>query len=213
MKVGILFSGRGSNMQSIIGCSTHDSAFDVVCAITDNPEAGGIDIAKDYDIPVSIIHPRNDNTSKRDWFESLTTTLRLHNVELVVLAGFMKVLDKQFCRDWQNRCINIHPSLLPDYKGLHTHQRVLDANEQWSGCTIHFVTSELDDGPIIAQEKVRVCNGDSADILANRILSYEHILYPAVVSKICSGDIVCRSGEVYQHSKNLHVPLDINSVF
>lgn len=216
MNVGILFSGRGSNMRSILDYMRRkELPYRVKVAITDNIHAKGIELAREYGIPVSYVQvpvPVDDNKDHQKWAERMTFILKSHQIDLVVLAGFMRILVSSFCDEWEGHCINIHPSLLPKYKGLHTHSRAIKNGEEWAGCTIHYVNSELDGGPIIAQSKVRVFDTDTEDELAERILKYEHALYPAVIHAIANGNISYENEKVYFRGTEILSPLDLGSL-
>jgi phosphoribosylglycinamide formyltransferase-1 len=185
-RIGVLFSGRGSNLKALIDQKGPHT--EIACSITDNPQATGIQIAHEAGIPV-IVLPKFDPNSINGWEMMITYTLASYGVELVVLAGFMRVLHERFCDTWNDRCINIHPSLLPKYPGLNTHQRAIDAGDNVAGCTVHIVVPKVDAGPILAQQEVPIEDGDTADDLANRVLAAEHALYPAVVNAVCDGRI------------------------
>ncbi len=187
MRVAVLFSGRGTNLKAIIEMSKlNPDVVEVVCAITDNIDSTGIKHAWDNFIPVSILSkPVGKDRHREQWERNLTSILSGYKVHLVVLAGFMQILHEDFCNWWEGRCINIHPSLLPKYPGLNTHKRVLEAGDEWHGCTVHYVTPEVDGGPIIAQEWVKVEPGDTEESLAARVLERENILLPKVVHDLC----------------------------
>ena len=178
INVAVLFSGRGSNLGSIISRSLQsDSSYNVIAAITNNPLAAGIEIAYNNNITTYII-------PKVQFEKKALSILDNLGIDLVVLAGFMSILDKSFCSRWEGRCINIHPSLLPKYKGLNTHKRVIENKETETGCTVHYVTPRLDDGPIIAQSKVAINDNDDRDDISQRVLKEENKLLPQVVQMI-----------------------------
>lgn len=186
-RIGVLISGRGTNLQSLIdACAGSDFPAEIACVISNRPNAGGLERAKSHGIEaISIPHKSFDS---RESFESeMTNVLREKKVDLVCNAGFMRLLTDRFVTDWHNKQINIHPSLLPAFKGLHVHEQVLDAGARISGCTIHYVRSEMDAGPIIAQAAVPVRPNDDPDSLAARVLKAEHTLYPKVVRAIAEG--------------------------
>jgi phosphoribosylglycinamide formyltransferase-1 len=187
MRVAVLFSGRGTNLKAIIEMAKlHPDVVDVVCAITDNINSIGIRHAWDNFIPVSILSkPVVKDKYRNQWERNITSILCSYNVDLVVLAGFMQILHEDFCGWWKGRCINIHPSLLPKYPGLNTHKRVLGAGDEWHGCTVHYVTPDVDGGPIIAQDYVKVETDDTEESLAARVLERENILLPKVVYELC----------------------------
>jgi phosphoribosylglycinamide formyltransferase-1 len=182
-KVGILISGRGSNMAALIAASqAPDCPYAIALVVSNVPDAPGLAIAADAGIPqFSLSH----KGMKRAEFDALVDgALRDAGVEYVALAGYMRLLSPAFVAGWEGRMINIHPSLLPAYKGLDTHQRAIDAGEGKAGCTVHLVTEELDDGPILAQAEVPILPGDTADMLAARILIEEHRLYPRALADL-----------------------------
>jgi len=185
-RVGILISGRGSNMASLVEASkAPDSRYEVVLVASNVTDAPGLDFAKARGIPTWA---RSHIGMKRAEFDELVdAALREAQVEYVALAGYMRLLSPGFVQKWAGKMINIHPSLLPAYKGLDTHQRVLDAGEGKHGCTVHIVTEALDDGAIIAQAEVPVLPGDDAHSLAARVLAEEHKLYPAALAKLVRG--------------------------
>ncbi len=177
LRLGVLISGRGSNLQALIdGCAAPDFPAEIVLVISNKADAAGLARAKAASIPSSVISHREPG------FEAAVgDALRDAGVELVCLAGFMRVLSADFVAKWRDRLINIHPSLLPAFPGLETHRRVLASGATETGCTVHFVTAALDAGPIILQEKVPVLPGDDEDRLAARVLAVEHRLYPQAV--------------------------------
>jgi formyltetrahydrofolate-dependent phosphoribosylglycinamide formyltransferase len=185
-RVGILISGRGSNMASLVEASKQpDSPYEVVLVASNVADAPGLDFARAQGIPTWA---QSHIGMKRAEFDELVdAALRAAQVEYVALAGYMRLLSPGFVQKWAGRMINIHPSLLPAYKGLDTHQRVLDAGETKHGCSVHIVTEDLDDGAIVAQAEVPVLPGDDAHSLAARVLVEEHKLYPAALAKLVRG--------------------------
>lgn len=187
LKVGILISGRGSNMAALIKAA-QDPTFpaEVRCVLSNRPDAGGLDFARDRGVPaVPLDHKAY--ASKAEFEAAVTESLLAHGVDFVCLAGFMRIVSPAFIERWHNRLINIHPSLLPSYKGLHTHERALADGVKLTGCTVHFVRAEMDVGPIVAQAAVPVLAGDTPDSLAARVLTAEHRLYPLAVRLIAEG--------------------------
>lgn len=188
-RVGILISGRGSNMVSLIAAArAPDYPAEIACVLSNRPDAAGLAKAQAEGVAVRAI----DHTAfaNRGAFEEeLDAALRSFGVELVACAGFMRLLTSAFVARWQDRMLNIHPSLLPAFPGLNTHERVLAAGVKITGCTVHVVRPDMDDGPIIAQAAVRVLDGDSADTLAARVLAVEHRLYPRALALFASGGI------------------------
>lgn len=193
-KIGILISGRGSNMVSLIEAARHPGyPAQIACVVSNRPEAQGLARAKAAGIPALAIDHKQYAT--REAFEAeLDKALRAHGVDLVACAGFMRKLTAGFVEGWSDRMLNIHPSLLPAYKGLDTHERALADGVKLAGCTVHVVRPELDTGPIIAQAAVPVLDNDSPDTLAARVLEAEHLLYPRALALFASGEAVV-SGE------------------
>ena len=193
-RVGILISGRGSNMASLIahtgqpGCS-----YDVACVISNRPDAKGLETAAAHGIAtVALDHKALGSREALD--AAMHEALTAHGCELVACAGFMRIMTGAFIGKWAGRMINIHPSLLPLFKGVDTHERALEAGVRVHGCSVHFVSEELDAGAIIAQGVVKVEPGDDADSLAARVLAVEHKLYPAVLDALAQGRISMRDG-------------------
>lgn len=186
-RVGILISGRGSNMSALIdACKSDDYPAEIVTVISNRPEAAGLEFAAKAGIAASAIDHKK--FPSREAFEAeLDATLRDAKVDLVCNAGFMRLLTEGFVEAWRDRQLNIHPSLLPCFKGLHTHERAIEAGVKLSGCTVHFVRTEMDTGPIIAQAAVPVLPDDTPDGLAARVLEAEHRLYPLALKLVASG--------------------------
>jgi phosphoribosylglycinamide formyltransferase-1 len=184
LKVGVLISGRGSNLQALIDAAC-DPAYpaEIVLVISNRPDAQGLERAHAAGIPRRVI----TETGRHTFAERADAALHKAGVDLVVLAGFMRILDDAFVVAWRNRLINIHPSLLPAFPGLHAHRQALAAGVRFSGCTVHFVRAEVDTGPIIAQAVVPVHPGDDHEQLAKRILAAEHRLYPMAVRLFAEG--------------------------
>lgn len=188
-RVGILISGRGSNMRSLVEAA-RDSAcsYEPVVVVSSEPDAAGLAWAKEQGLPALGLNWRH--YENRAHFEGqLQAVLAASRVDLVACAGFMRLMTPDFVNVWRDRMLNIHPSLLPAFKGLDTHQRVLDAGVRISGCTVHLVRPEMDDGPILGQAAVPVVDGDTGESLAARILNAEHKLYPSVLNAFSSGQI------------------------
>ena len=183
--IAIFISGTGSNMAKLIEASMSDNyPAKIVCVISDNPAAKGLDIAKSFEITTYYLNP-NDYKHKHDYENAIHEKLLTHHVDFICLAGFMRLLSSYLCDLWHNKMINIHPSLLPAFKGLDTHQRAINAGVKFAGCTIHYVSSKMDSGKIIAQAITPVLRHDTADSLAQRILTLEHKLYPSVLEALC----------------------------
>jgi len=176
--VGILISGRGSNMMALVEAA--GDAYEVVVVASDQPEAPGLAWARERGIPTFSLSPKG--IGKAAYEAALTGALREAGAEIVALAGYMRLLSDEFVADWRGRIVNIHPSLLPKYKGLDTHQRALDAGDAEAGCSVHIVTEELDAGELLGQAAVPIEPGDTADTLAARVLAEEHRLYPRILA-------------------------------
>lgn len=186
-RVAILISGRGSNMQALIqAAKSPDYPAEIVGVFSNKVDAPGLDFARAHGVPTLAISHR-DFASREAFDAAIDETLNGWNVDLVCLAGFMRIFSTGFAQKWTGRMLNIHPSLLPKFKGLHPHQQALDAGETVHGCTVHWVTAELDDGPTIAQAEVPILPGDTADSLAARTLVEEHRLYPAALALVARG--------------------------
>jgi phosphoribosylglycinamide formyltransferase-1 len=196
LKVGILISGRGSNMAALIrAAETADYPAEIACVLSNVASAPGLQAAREAGVATAAISHR-DYPDRESFDRVVSAALERHGVELIVLAGFMRIFSPWFPERWAGRIINIHPSLLPAFKGLQVQQQALDAGVRVSGCTVHLVTTDLDAGPIIAQAAVPVLAGDTADTLAARILRQEHRLYPLVVRWLAEGRIDVRNGKV-----------------
>lgn len=183
LNLAVLISGRGSNLQSILeACQDPEFPAQVKLVISNKADAYGLVRAEKMGIPTSVV-AHKDFSSREEFERALIAAIETAGpIDLVCLAGFMRVLTPLFIARWENRLINIHPSLLPAYKGLHTHERAIAAGEKIAGCTIHFVTSGVDEGPIILQKSVPVLPNDTPDSLAERVLEQEHLAYPEAIS-------------------------------
>ncbi|MCX7172094.1 MAG: phosphoribosylglycinamide formyltransferase [Proteobacteria bacterium] len=181
--VVILISGRGSNMRALLEAGLPECKFVVV---SNQPAAEGLAFARERGLATAVVDHRG-YPSRADFDAALSETIDVHRPDLVVLAGFMRILGESFVRRYQGRLLNIHPSLLPVFPGLHTHAQALAAGVRIHGCTVHFVTPSLDSGPILIQAAVPVLAGDSADSLAARVLSQEHVIYPRAVRWFLEG--------------------------
>ena len=196
LKVGILISGRGSNMAALIRAArATDYPAEIACVVSNRGEAPGLALAAAAGIATAVISHRG-HADRETFDRALSVELERHGVELVVLAGFMRIFSPWFPTRWANRVINVHPSLLPCFKGLHVQQQALDAGVRLSGCTVHFVIPDLDAGPIIAQAAVPVLAGDTEETLSARILRQEHRLYPLVVRWFAEGRVAIAEGRV-----------------
>jgi len=186
-RVAILISGGGSNMVSLVRDMMQDDVAEPVVVLSNDPNAGGLHKARDLGVATDVVNHKE--YADRDAFENaLASALEAHAPDIICLAGFMRVLTGNFINRYPGRILNIHPSLLPEYKGLHTHQRALDAGESVHGCSVHLVTAKLDDGPILGQATVPVLPDDTVGSLSARVLTLEHELYPAVLRRFARGD-------------------------
>jgi formyltetrahydrofolate-dependent phosphoribosylglycinamide formyltransferase len=181
----VLVSGRGTNMVALSEYKRREArSYDLVLVASNVPEARGLVVARRLGIPVWA---HSHKGMEREEFDHLLDlALREADVEVVALAGYMRLLSSEFIARWKGRILNIHPSLLPAYKGLDTHRRALEAGEIWVGCSVHLVTDELDGGPVLAQARVRVRERESAEQLAARVLKEEHRLYPETLDRFCA---------------------------
>ena len=183
IRTAVFISGTGSNLKSLIKFSkTNKSPISIEFIISNNPKAKGLRYAKSYNIKKRVINFNNKNLTENN----LLSVLKKNNIELICLAGFLKILSKNFIKNFKGKILNIHPSLLPKYKGLNTHKRVLNNKEKYSGCTVHFVNTKLDSGKIIMQNKVKISKNETETSLAKKILVQEHRLYPKAIIKVFS---------------------------
>ena len=181
INTAIFISGTGTNLKNLIKFSlSKDSPIIIKNIISNKTKAKGLNYANKYRIKKKIFKFNSNQENK------ILNFLKKNQIELICLAGFMKILSKKFIKEFKGKIINIHPSLLPKYKGINTHQRVIDNNEKFSGCTVHFVSSKLDSGKIILQKKVKILKNDNVKTLAKKILKQEHNLYPRAIKKIFS---------------------------
>lgn len=187
-RVAILISGGGSNMLALVDSMTGDHPARPVLILSNDPGAAGLRKAAERGIPTAAVDHRPFGSDRAAFEAELLKPLLAAGADILCLAGFMRVLTPGFVTRFAGRMLNIHPSLLPKYPGLHTHQRALDARDLEAGCTVHEVTLVLDDGPILGQARVPVMPGDTAESLAARVLHEEHRLYPAVLRRFAAGD-------------------------
>ena len=186
-KVAILISGGGSNMVALVKSMTGDHPARAAVVISNIPQAAGLQRAADLSVPTAVVDHRPFGNDRAAFETVLNKTLEMHQVDLICTAGFMRILTEEFVLAWQGRILNIHPSLLPKYKGLNTHARALEAGDRETGCSVHLVTPELDGGPVLGQVKVPIETGDTGHTLAARVLQQEHRLYPAVLRHFAQG--------------------------
>ena len=183
IKTAVFISGTGSNLKNLIQFSfLNKSPIKISLIVSSNKRAKGLNFSDKYKIKKKIYDFNNMKKSER----LILKQLKINKVSLICLAGFMKILSKNFIKSFKGKILNIHPSLLPRFKGLNTHERVIKNNETYSGCTVHFVNSKLDSGKIILQKKVRISKDDTAKSLAKKILAQEHKLYPKAIKKVFS---------------------------
>jgi phosphoribosylglycinamide formyltransferase-1 len=184
-RVAILISGRGSNMASLIAAAKDDNyPAEIALVVSNRPDAAGLAHAKSQGIATAVVDHTRYGKDRAAFEHALQDVLTAHRIDLVCLAGFMRLLTPWFVGQWQGRMLNIHPALLPAFKGLHTHERALEAGVKTHGATVHFVSAEMDSGEIIAQAKVPVLDGDTPDTLAARVLEAEHRIYPQALRQV-----------------------------
>lgn len=184
LNLAVFISGRGSNLQSLIdACAGPDFPAQIALVFSNKPDVQGLERAEKAGIPTQVLNHKGFE-SREDYDAAVLKILGNYPIDLVCLAGFMRIITPVLIEPWEGRMINIHPSLLPDYKGLHTHERVLADKKSEHGCTVHFVVPEMDAGPIIVQRRVPVLPGDTPDSLAERVLAEEHIAYPEAIRMI-----------------------------
>ena len=211
-KLAVLISGRGSNLQSLIdACAADQYPAEISFVVSNRPQAPGIERAKKAGIETLIIDHKEFGTAEKkyedgreDFDAALDAALSEAGVDYVCLAGFMRILSPELVTKWRGRMINIHPSLLPAFKGINVHERMIARGVKISGCSVHFVTTQMDAGPIIGQAAVPVLPGDDAEILAARILKEEHKLYPACVRLLVEGKARLSAGEIVILDKDVH---------
>jgi phosphoribosylglycinamide formyltransferase 1 len=190
----VLISGNGSNLQALID-QRQSGGFEISAVICNEPEAYGLKRAAQAGIPTVVLNHR-DFTDREQFDQQLITRIDLYSPDLLVLAGYMRILSPIFVQHYHGRILNIHPSLLPAYRGTNTHQRVLDAGESIHGVSVHFVTEELDGGPVVLQVEIPIMAGDSKETLAKRIAAQEHRIYPEVVNWFCKGRLKLENSTV-----------------
>ncbi len=193
-RTAILISGRGSNMEALLhAMAAPDFPAVAVLVFSNRADAGGLAIARNQGIETASLSHR-DYPTREAFDRAVDAVLVEHRIEIVCLAGFMRVVSAWFCERWLGRMISIHPALLPSFKGLDTHARALDAGVKIHGATVHYVVPELDAGPVIAQAAVPVLDGDTAENLAARVLRQEHVIYPRALALVASGKVTLKAG-------------------
>ena len=189
-RVAILISGRGSNMMALVEAAVApDFPAEIALVLSNRPDAAGLDWAASRGIPVAAVDHKTFGKDREAFERAMQGVLEDNSIDLVCLAGFMRVLTPWFVAQWQGRMLNIHPALLPSYRGLHTHERALEDGVKIHGCTVHFVVPEMDAGPIILQAAVPVEDSDDADALAARVLCEEHRIYPQALALVAAGRV------------------------
>lgn len=206
MRIAVLVSGNGSNLQALIDTDLAQYNGQIVGVISNRPDAYALQRAQQAGIATAIL-VHQDFADRASFDEKMHAQLLHWNVDLVVLAGFMRILTADFVQLWRGRMLNIHPSLLPAYKGTHTHRRVLTTGDRLHGCTVHFVTAELDAGAAIAQGVLQVGPHDTADTLAQRVHLLEHRLYPLVVKWYCQNQVRLVDGQLMVHQQLMQQPV------
>ncbi len=186
IRVSVFISGRGTNLKSIINFSKRKSSpIKIGLIITNNKNAKGINFAKKNKIKYLFVNYKNKNNAE----SKILINLKNNNISFICLAGFMKILSKKIINTYKNKILNIHPSLLPKYKGLNTHKRVIKNKEKFTGCTVHLVNSKLDEGKIILQKKVRILKKDNENSLSKRVLKIENLIYPRAIKKFINSNL------------------------
>jgi phosphoribosylglycinamide formyltransferase-1 len=210
--VVILISGRGSNMRALIERSSADaSAYSVSAVISDKPDAGGLGVAQQMGVAVRSL-PAGKGTERAAYDAALASVIDEYSPALIVLAGFMRILSAPFVERFAGRILNIHPSLLPKYTGLHTHRRALEAQETEHGVTVHFVSEQLDGGPRVLQARVPVLPTDTESSLSERVLAQEHLVYPLAVNWFCQGRLRWSAGKAWLDGKPLDHPVQLAEI-
>jgi phosphoribosylglycinamide formyltransferase-1 len=205
--VVILISGRGSNMRSLIEQSQDPGSPYTVCRVfSDKPEAPGLEVARNLGVP-ALAMPAAATTDRAAYDRALAAAIQIYSPSLIVLAGFMRILSVQFVRDFAGKILNIHPSLLPKFPGLHTHRRALEAHQPEHGATVHFVTERLDAGPPIIQARIAVTPEDDEASLAARVQAQEHRIYPVAVRWFCEGRLRYNAGCAWLDGRLLREPV------
>ena len=203
----VLISGSGSNLQAIIDAvGRREIRGEIRAVISNQADAFGLQRAHNAGIPTEVIDHRHFD-DRRGFDRALRQRIEGYQAELVVLAGFMRILTEEIVQTFNGRMLNIHPSLLPRFRGLHTHRRALEAGDNTHGCSVHFVTGELDGGPLIIQARVPILPGDDPEVLAARVLKKEHIIYPLSVRWFCEGRLHLQGGIAYKDGEPLSRPI------
>ena len=207
MRIAVLVSGNGSNLQALIDAQ-HGKQLSgqIVGVLSNKADAYALQRAEKANIATTVISHK-DYPNRESFDDAMHQQLLAWQIDLVILAGFMRILTPNFVSQWQGKMLNIHPSLLPFYKGMNTHQRVLNTGDRLHGCTVHFVTAELDAGQSIAQSVIQVSLQDTAESLAQRVHQLEHFIYPQVAQWLCNGQLTWENGQAYFNQKLLEKPI------
>jgi phosphoribosylglycinamide formyltransferase 1 len=207
LPVAVVISGRGSNMEAIArAAQAAGSGYLVVRVIADRADAVGLTRAAALGVPTSVV-PVKQFADRRSFDAALAAEIEASGARLIALAGFMRILSAEFVQRFAGRMLNIHPSLLPKYKGLDTHARAIAAGDSHHGASVHYVTAELDGGPVIMQGRLRLRPGETPEMVSARVHALEHIIYPHVCSLIATGRVECRGATVYFDGEPLAAPL------
>jgi phosphoribosylglycinamide formyltransferase-1 len=199
-RVAVLISGRGSNMKALIeAAEVPDYPAQIVLVLSNEPDATGLARAQLAGIATAVVDHRPFGTDREAFERALDDTLHAHRIDLICLAGFMRLLTPWFVTRWSGRMLNIHPALLPQFKGLHTHRRALEAGVRQHGATVHFVAPEMDSGPIVLQDSVPVRDGDTEETLAARVLEVEHRIYPQALRLVAEGRVTLAAATAATH--------------
>ena len=209
-RLAILISGGGTNLQAFIDAVSNGSlAVEIAVVVSNRPDAFGLSRARDANIPTECV-PNDDFSDRAAFDEALADTLCRYEPDLLILAGFMRILTSAFVKRFEGRILNIHPALLPKYPGLNTHRRAIEDGEQWHGSTVHFVTEELDAGPGILQGRVAVLTDDTESLLSARVQAVEHRIYPEAAALFATGRLESRDGQSWLDGSRLDEPLLFN---
>ena len=210
MRIAVLISGTGSNLQALIDHQP-SAHYQIGCVLSNRPDAKGITFAQQAGIATEILdHTQFDTREAFD--EGMIAALSRHQIDAIVFAGFMRILTRGFVNHYLGKMLNIHPSLLPKYPGLNTHQRALDAQDTEHGISIHFVTPELDGGPVICQSKFQIHTDDTVETLQKKAHYYEHQSYWQVVEWLATGEITLKNGQAWLKNQPLTTPIELNSM-
>ena len=196
-RTAILISGRGSNMAALIEAARDpEYPAEISLVLSNRPDAAGLKTARDAGIAVAAVDHKI-YAGREEFERAMQALLEIHRIDLVCMAGFMRLVTPWFVGQWEGRMINVHPALLPSFRGLHTHERALEAGVKVHGCTVHFVVPQMDEGAIIAQAAVPVLDSDTADSLGRRVLAQEHVIYPAALARVAAGRLHVQGNRVF----------------